>query len=150
MKTWNFIKRDSNTGFLLCIFRNFWCELVDILLLLLLADAKLFSRCRLPFFRMFVYVLLKSTKKVENFQLFFLLSFLARFFKFQDCACLVLKSSGAFRPRGNFNRMENDVLRLSIPKLCIKLSYLLSNIYENFTKNDTPNIIYVFYKCLCQ
>ena len=40
VEDWNFIKRDFNTDLLLCIYRNFWFELVDILLLLLLVDAK--------------------------------------------------------------------------------------------------------------
>ena len=78
------LKRDLSAGPFLCIFRNtFWYELVDILLLLVdiffmlllllvlpykfliksllihWVDEKLFSRCRLQFFRMIVYVLLK-------------------------------------------------------------------------------------------
>ena len=72
------LKRDFSTDLFLCIFWNSWCESLDILLLFLdifwcccycwcchikfllkWVDEKLFSRCRLPFFRMFVYVLLK-------------------------------------------------------------------------------------------
>ena len=85
-----------------------------------LGRRKLFSRCRLPFFRMFVYVLLifdwlknfsleNPPRKLRILNFCFLSSFSTRFFKRHDCACSVLKSNGVFCSRGNFNRMENDL-----------------------------------------
>ena len=51
----------------------------------------------------------ESTKKVKNYQLFFLSSFSVQFFKCHDCTCSFLKSDKVFCLRGNFNWMENGL-----------------------------------------
>ena len=110
------LEKEFSADLFLCIIWSIWCELLDISLLLVdifwycsccwhchikfLIKFSLtpFSWCWLPFFRMFVYILLKfnllinffsreSTKKIEISKLFFAILSSAWLFKRHDCAC---------------------------------------------------------------
>ena len=112
-----------------------WCFHIKFLIessLTLLGRRKLFSRCWLPFFGMFVYVLLKFDwliffflenvpRKLKILNFFFLSSFSAQFFRCNDCAFSFLKSGRIFCPRGNFNWMGNDLYNHASPGFYIKL-----------------------------
>ena len=104
-----------------------WCCYIKFMINLRLShwvDEKLFSRCRLPSFRMFVYVLLKFDwliiffqenlpRKFKILNFFFLSSFSARVLKCHDCAWSVVKSGGIFCPSVNFNWMDFNESRLN-------------------------------------
>ena len=101
-----------------------------------------------PFFRMFIYVLLKfdwliifflenPPRKLKILNFFFLSSFSAQYFKCHDCACSFLKSGGIFCQRGNFNWMENDLYKKKhIVLRNVDQMYIanLRNFLSNFAK----------------
>ena len=121
------LKRNFSAGLFLCIFL-----------------------CRLPFFRMFVYVLLKFDWLIFFFsrrmlpRTFFLL-FSARLFKGHDCACSVLKSGGIFCPRGNLIWMKND-LELNKKYVFSSILHYPNNCSVNSTypiKNDVKGFRFI-------